>query len=561
MSEPRAITRDRALATVAAGLQALEARKQEVNNLNVYPVPDGDTGTNLALTVKSILDELTNAPSVSDPAGLCALIEEAALMGARGNSGVILSQMVRGAMEELKDHGHISSENLPAVLRRATETAYRAVRKPVEGTMLTVLREMAEAAEAASPALSLAQLLERLIDAGWRSVQRTPSLLKVLADAGVVDAGGFGLVVIMEGMAAGGEVPMHTLTPEALAALPPRDEAYEHAVSPYTYCTSFLLKGEDLDLASLERELNVLGDSLLVVGGPTQLKVHIHTDEPGTVLALATARGVLHAVEIDNMKEQTAARDQRLREAEREGASPEPVPPPAYGLEEVAEPVQVALTEVVAVVAGEGNRLLFQNLGATAFVEGGQTMNPSAEQLIQAVRQTSATDVIILPNNKNIILAAEQVVDRVEGKQVFVVPTKSLLAGMSAMVAFDPQVEGEENAQEMQTVLRGVATADITRAVRDSLIDGLDIKEGAFIGLVDGKVATTGQTLDEVAQAVAERLVTDQSEVMTVLIGNGDDREEARAVAASLAERYGERLHVDVHEGGQPLYPLLLSVE
>lgn len=557
------LTSTRMLTAVAAGYQALEARKQEVNNLNVYPVPDGDTGTNLALTVKSVLDELQAASEELPPADLCSLVEEAALMGARGNSGVILSQMVRGAMEGLGEHGHVSAVVLPSVLRRATETAYRAVRKPVEGTMLTVLRDMAEAAEAigaAEPQIALAELVSRVVDAGWQSVERTPGLLKVLADAGVVDAGGFGLVVILEGIAREGAVSMQSLAPEALAVLPPRDEAYEHAVSPFMYCTSFLLKGQDMDLPDLESALGPLGDSLLVVGGPTQLKVHIHTDEPGAVLALATARGVLHSVEIDNMKEQTAARTARLRSAENGtgGGGPAPIVVPLGPGDQSAGAV---LTEVVAVVTGEGNRELFANLGVTSFVEGGQTMNPSAEELVQAVRQTTAAEVIILPNNNNIILAAEQIVGRVEGKAVVVLPTRSLLAGMSAMVVFNPHLSGVENAAEMQKVLEGVASGEITRAVRDSRIDGLDIREGAFIGLVDGKVAATGPGLQEVAEAIAARLVNDCSEVMTILVGDGEDREEAGAAAALLADRYAASLQVDIHEGGQPLYPLLLSVE
>ncbi len=560
MSESIVVTAERALATVAAGFQALEARKQEVNNLNVYPVPDGDTGTNLALTVKSVLDDLQTLPGGMGPADICAAMEEAALMGARGNSGVILSQMVRGAMEELGEHGEISPALLPAVLRRATDTAYRAVRKPVEGTMLTVLREMAEAAEAAAPGLTLHELLERVIEAGWQSVQRTPQLLKVLADAGVVDAGGFGLVVILEGMA-GGEVTLaRALTAEDLAVLPPRDEAEEHAVSPYTYCTSFLLKGSNLDLVDLETALGGLGDSLLVVGGPNQLKVHIHTDEPGSVLALATARGVLSVIEIDNMKEQTAARSERLRAAaEKAVATQGPLDACVPGGPDGdAGPVR---TQVVAVVAGEGNQRLFANLGVSSFVEGGQTMNPSAEQLMQAVRQTTAPDIVILPNNKNIILAAEQIVGRVEGKHVQVVPTKSMLAGMSAMVVFDPCRGGGENIEEMLAVLQTVSTGEITRAVRDSRIDGLDIRQGHFIGLVDGKVLATGPTLTGVAEEVALLLVREDSEVLTILVGDGDDNREAGEAAAALATRYSGRLQVDIHEGGQPLYPLLLSVE
>ena len=555
MSELVPLTLPRVRLAVAGAFAGLEARKQDVNNLNVYPVPDGDTGTNLSLTLKSILDDLDRASEPLAPEELCALVEEAALMGARGNSGVILSQMARGAAQALGELGGVGAATLPAVLRRATDTAYRAIRRPVEGTMLTVLREMTEAAEAAPPDLPLCELFARVIQAGWASVERTPHLLKVLADAGVVDAGGFGLVVIIEGLAQGGSmaatIPAKSglwAVADSLATLPPRDEAYEHAVSPFTYCTSFLVKGQDLDVREFETGLSKFGDSLLVVGGGSQLKVHIHTDEPGTVLSFATDHGTLFSIEIDNMKEQIAARTARLQ-AEETIVAPND-----------DSDVEPRVTDVVAVVSGDGNRRLFANLGVTAFVEGGQTMNPSAEQLISAVRRTSSREVVILPNNKNIILAAEQVAGRVADKRVVVVPTKSILQGLSAMVLFDPSLDAHANAIEMEESLTQVTTGEITRAVRDSHIDGLDIRKDAFIGLVNGHVVVCGKDLLEVARAVAERLVTGQSEVMTILIGDGRDGDEARRAAAALADLYGG-LQVDVHEGGQPLYPLLLSCE
>lgn len=543
------VTVEGARAVVRAAFRSLEARKQEVNNLNVYPVPDGDTGTNLSLTVKSILEDLQRAPSSLDADGVCSHVEEAALMGARGNSGVILSQMVRGAMEALGEVGELTPPVLAATLRRATETAYRAVRKPVEGTMLTVLREMAEAAEAAPPTAELEEMLRLVTEAGWDSVRRTPQLLKALADAGVVDAGGFGLVVLLEGMRLGQE--SERMEMEAPLVLPRRDEAVEHAVSPYLYCTSFLLTGENLDREALEEALLPLGDSLLVVGSPRQIKVHVHTDEPGQILALATARGILREVEIDNMKDQTAERDRRLRQAESQAYSS-----PSAPEGEVEAPV----SEVVAVVAGDGIRRLYANLGVRAFVEGGQTMNPSAEEIILAVKQTSAPDVVILPNNKNIILAAEHVVGRVEGKTVHVLPTRSILGGLSALVAFEPDRSGRDNLDEMQDALKGVAGGEITRAVRDSKIDGLDIKKDSFIGLVEGKVVATGPDLGQVTRDVTDRLVSAESEIMTVLVGNGQDEAEARTVAADLVARYAE-LEVEVHDGGQPLYPILVSVE
>jgi DAK2 domain fusion protein YloV len=547
------LTTKRARDVVTAAFQALEDRKKDINNLNVYPVPDGDTGTNLALTVRGVLDDLGRLPEDADPGQISTSISESALMSARGNSGVILSQIVRGAMEVLAEGDALSRPVVTAALDRATEASYRAVRKPVEGTMLTVLREVAEAAEAFpgnAEEEGEGPFFQWLIEVGWDSVRRTPLLLKVLADAGVVDAGGYGLMVLFEGMVSGaGE--FHRLAavsgPDDLAVLPSRVEAFEKAVSPYTYCTSFLLAGSDLDAKELEHVLSQYGDSLLVVGDRTQLKVHVHTDEPGTVLGLATMRGTLHSVEIDNMKEQTAERDRRLRE--EEGASGGST---YSGSED-------ALTEVVAVVSGEGNKKLFRSMGATLLVEGGQTMNPSAEQLLQAAKSAHAPTVVILPNNKNIVMTAEQIVGLAD-KEILVVPTRSMQAGLSAMVAFDPLRSGVENQKEMQAAYAHLITGEVTKAVRDSNLNGLQIKQGTFIGIVNEQVISTAPDFQEVVDAVAHQLIDDDREVVTLLLGNGEGAAFAAEAARRLKERYPE-VDLEVHEGGQPLYPLLLSAE
>lgn len=525
---------------VAGGHRALEARKQLVNDLNVYPVPDGDTGTNLLLTVRSIVDGIARAPEGLTRAELCEVIANAALMGARGNSGVILSQIVRGAMEALALLDDDHPLDVAGVLRKATDTAYRAVRKPVEGTMLTVLREMTEAAESQSPEADTLTVMRAVIQAGWASVEKTPTLLKVLADAGVVDAGGYGLVALMEGMVgADGE----SIGPQeaALTRLPaPAFDDRHEPDSPYTYCTSFLLQGEALDGPALETLLTPLGDSLLVVGTDTQVKVHVHTDEPGTVLGLALARGTLHQIEIDNMKEQTAARDARLRA-------------------QAGAPAEVGRTQVVAVVVGEGVKRLFASLGAGPLVEGGQSMNPSAEDLMRAVALTDAPAVVILPNNKNILMAAEQVAG-LAGKPVAVVPTRSVQAGLSAMVAFDPEADLEGNVEEMEAALANVVTGEVTIAVRDSAVDGVQVTRGSFIGLVDGRVVASTASLTEAACVVAEELLGEGRELMTVLVGDGDRTALAVEAAAELRERYPD-VEFEVHDGGQPLYPLLMSAE
>ncbi len=539
----------------SAGYQALEGRKQEINDLNVYPVPDGDTGTNLALTVRSIVEGVARLPASSSHPEVCQSVSQAALMGARGNSGVILSQIVRGAMEVLSQTSAPSIEVLAAALRHATDTAYRAVRRPVEGTMLTVLRDMADAATAARGMTDLTAFLERVLAAGWESVARTPRLLKVLADAGVVDAGGFGLVVLLEGVANG----RHAMeTPISLRWVPQPEvetgvfEPTTEEESRFTYCTSFLLTGRDLDPRSLEERLSELGDSLLVVGNSDQVKVHVHTDCPGDVLNMATALGILTEIEIDNMKEQEAERTARLEAQARAGQAGrgEPAGPPG---------TETSAAQVVAVVAGEGNKALFRNLGVDFIVDGGQSMNPSAEELVRAISQAEAPAVVLLPNNSNVIMTAEQTVGLVE-REVYVIPTRSLQAGLSAAVAFDRRRPGEVNAKEMEMAARGVMTAEITRAVRDSLVDGVQVRAGEFIGLVEEKVVVGSADLDHVLEVVVGRLLGQGREVLTALLGQGEEALQAREKLERLSESY-PGVEFEMHDGGQPFYPVLLSAE
>ena len=530
---------------VAAGFQALEERKQEINDLNVFPVPDGDTGTNLALTMRGILDSVAKLPPGLSVAELCAAISQAALMGARGNSGVILSQIIRGAMEVIAQEGSITAGALTRALRHATDTAYRAVRKPVEGTMLTVLREMAEAAAEAPESADPRAFMDQVVAAGWKSVERTPTLLRVLADAGVVDAGGYGLVVLVEGAADGRSdrrtyIATHTEQPPVFEGALYGEEGIE-TESQFTYCASFLISGRGLDKGSLEEKLSRLGDSLLVVGDEDRLKVHVHTDDPGRVIALATSLGVLTEIEIDNMKEQTAARHERLRQA--------------VG----AAPVDPGLTQVVAVVAGEGNKALFRNLGVELIVDGGQSMNPSAEDLMWAVSKATAPSVVILPNNSNVIMTADQTV-KLGDRDVLVVPTRSIQAGLSAAVAYDKRNPGTENVREMLAALDGVLTAEVTQAVRDSLVDGVEIKAQDFMGLVEDQVVIASPDLEPVVEEVVARLLGGGREILTALLGADDSAGRVAEMFDRLRMRY-PGAEIDVHEGGQPFYPLLLSAE
>ncbi len=538
------LTVPQARALLTAGFRALEERKQEINDLNVYPVPDGDTGTNLALTMRGIIDVVGKLPDGLEEPELCSAISQAALMGARGNSGVILSQIIRGAMEVLGQGGPVTCDVLVRAFRHATETAYRAVRKPVEGTMLTVLREMAEAATVAPLSSDCVVFMDEVVAAGWKSVERTPSLLKVLADAGVVDAGGYGLVVLVQGATNGRsqwEPPTAThIQQPALAGADLTDEEGEEE-SSFAYCTSFLLTGEELDQAFMEDELSRLGDSLLVVGDESRLKIHVHTDDPGRVLGLATSLGILSEIEIDNMKEQTAARRERLAQAKQ----PEPADP--------------GLTQVVAVVAGEGNKTLFRSLGVDLIVDGGQSMNPSAEDLIRAVNRATASTVVILPNNSNVIMAAEQTAALAE-KAVLVVPTRSIQAGLTAAVSYDRRLPGEENAREMRVAMEGVVTGAVTQAVRDSLVDGVQVKAGDFIGLVEDQVVIADRELERSVEEVSARLAGHDREMLTLLVGDDPNAGKVRAMVEGLRSLYPS-LEIEVHEGGQPFYPVILSAE
>jgi DAK2 domain fusion protein YloV len=512
---------------------ALERSRQRIDDLNVYPVPDGDTGTNLALTVRGISEALEGSKE-TDRAQLVRELTRAALMSARGNSGVILSQIVRGAAEELRKPGAIDAAAIARALRAASDEAYRAVRKPVEGTMLTVIRELARAAEArAGAGVEVAELLEELVARGDEAVARTQQQLDVLRTAGVVDAGAAGLVELLRGLAAavaGEELP----EPSPVRELPV--QAVHQEPSRFRYCTTFVVEGDDLDATRLERKLEELGDSLMVVGDRTALKVHVHTDDPGAALSLGTGAGAIEGVEIADMHRQTEAREERLLESvEHTGAR----------------------TAVVAVVAGEGNRRLFASLGAMRIVEGGQTMNPPTADLLAAVDAVAASEVVLLPDNANVVMAAEQAA-RLAGKPVHVVPARSLQAGLAALVAFNPERSAEENAAEMLQAFAALATGEVTVASRDAAVDGVSVSRGEFLGLLDEHAVAAGPSFEAVARAVIEGLLAEPREVLTLL--TGEDAPPLNGLLEDVAEEHPE-VEIDLHEGGQPHYPLLASAE
>ena len=496
---------------------SIEASRARIDDLNVYPVPDGDTGTNLTLTVRSVADAL-DRDGPDDRAGLCREVARAALMGARGNSGVILSQIVRGATEALAE-----TDDLERVFRAASDAAYRAVKKPVEGTMLTVIRALADAAEHGAD-------LPRIVARGDDTVIQTRDMLPVLREAGVVDAGGAGLMEIVRGVAAvltGEELPG-----PPVEAAPIGLDAVHQELSQYRYCTVFVVEGEGLDLDGLETELAALGDSLLVVGDDSALKVHVHTDDPGRALSLGVARGTIDGVEIANMHVQTIEREGRLRAA---GGGH---------------------TALVAVSSGAGNHELFESLGAVV-VDGNATMNPSIADLVAAIEGAGTKAVVVLPNNGNVIMTAEQAAQNAAA-HVRVVPTRSLQAGLAAAVAFDEERDADENAAEMAEVLDAVATGAVTVASRDVRLNGVAVQSGSWLGLQDGEPVAGGDAFDDVARDVLERLLAEPRGVVTLL--TGAEAPDLAGVLAYLRERHPD-VELEVHSGGQPHYPLLVAAE
>jgi DAK2 domain fusion protein YloV len=526
---------------VGAALASLEASRQRIDDLNVYPVPDGDTGTNLTMTVRAVMEavEGSHAP---DRHSLARDVARGALMGARGNSGVILSQIVRGAADVLEQSTNgVDSPLAAQALRGASDAAYRAVRRPVEGTMLSVIRELAEEAETRmNGAEPLGELLVDLVRRGEAAVARTPEQLDVLREAGVVDAGGAGLLELVRGVASavsGESLPEPPRAAESLSV-----DAIHQEQSRYRYCTVFLVEGEGLDREGLETELERLGDSLLVVGDESALKVHVHTDDPGAALSLGTAMGTIDRIEIANMHQQAHEREERLLAAV-------PDAPPAR-------------TGVVAVVAGAGNRLLFETLaapvGPVRIVEGGQTMNPSTSDLLAAVEELGADEAIVLPNNSNVLLAAEQAAQHAS-RSVVVVPSDSIPAGLAAMVAFDGSRGVAENAAEMTEAVASVAAGEVTLASRDVSLNGVAIRKGEWVGLAGGEPVAGGARFDDVAAAVVARLLDGGSRELLTLL-TGAEAQPLDELLARIADAYPS-VEVDVQDGGQPHYPLLLSAE
>ena len=522
----------------------LEKSASDIDALNVFPVPDGDTGTNMLLTMRSGIDEAGQTGG-SDASGVAEAIAKGTLMGARGNSGVILSQIWRGLAQGLHDKESFNGIELAEALKQASAAAYKGISNPVEGTILTVVREAAEAAvaKADNGDSDLLSVMETIVDAANESVANTPTLLPVLKDAGVVDAGGQGLYTILEGALRylrGEAEQMQFRKPQMITSSVPQPVRLPQMAAleevPYGYCTEFLLKGEGFQPDKIRTRLNKQGESLIVVGDETTARIHIHTLNPGKVIHYATSLGTVHQVSIRNMDEQ----HQDFLAMQRERA-PE---------------VDVA---TVAVVSGDGLSDVFTSLGTTAIISGGQTMNPSTKDILQAVKAVASDKVIILPNNKNIVLTAEQV-QSLTDKSVEVVPTQTIPQGVAALLAFDYEADFETNAQLMKEARSTVKTIEITRAVRSAQLDGLSIKKRQTIGLLDGELLAAGSNTIDILDKMLDKIDLMNAEIITVYYGAATKLTEAELVSANIRERYPQ-LQVEVVRGGQPYYNFIFSIE
>lgn len=531
-----------------SGCALLNQNRESVDALNVFPVPDGDTGTNMSQTMNAAVKELNTRPftSVSDVAITAA---RGALKGARGNSGVVLSQIFRGFASALEGHDEMDAELLVKALRSGAQTAYKAMMKPKEGTILTVARVIAEETEKFYTGKEdVLQVFKRLMVSGEEILKRTPDMLPVLKQAGVVDSGGKGLMVIYAGFysALTGE-PVESETADAMTL--PGDFVDDHeALGEITfgYCTEFIVSHprpdlKNTDVTRLRRRLERIGDCVLVISDLSVVKVHVHTNDPGKAIQMALELGELDAIKIDNMLEEHRQRVQK-QEAARE-----------------AENTQMKEYGIVAVALGDGFTEIFKSLNVDCVVDGGQTMNPSIEEMQKAIDSTNARNVYVLPNNTNIILAAQQAAELTD-KRVFVLQTKSVPMGIAAAIAFSPDAGAEENFNEMKESAERVHTASITYAVRDTVFDGREIHANDIMGMIDNRIHLLGSDVETVAGQVVADMVTEESGIITVYYGSDISKERAQSLFDALTEAYPD-CEVDLQMGGQPLYYYLISVE
>lgn len=558
-----------------AGAKGLEAKKDWINELNVFPVPDGDTGTNMTLTIMAAAKEVAELenPTMDQ---LAKAISSGSLRGARGNSGVILSQLLRGFTKEIKAVEEIDTTILANAMVRGTETAYKAVMKPKEGTILTVAKAMADKGlEMASQTDDIEEFVKQVIEYGDYVLSQTPEMLPVLKQAGVVDSGGQGLMQVVKGAVDGllgrtvdfslDTVPDSGNRPAAgeKAARGAARTDIDTADIKFGYCTEFIINLEkvytDKDETELKSYLESIGDSLVVVSDDEIVKVHVHTNHPGLAFEKALAYGSLSRMKIDNMREEhqerviqdseRLAREQAAREQEDKDK--------ATGEEAPSERREYGF---IAVSSGEGLSDIFRGIGADCLIEGGQTMNPSAEDMLKAIERVNAENIFILPNNKNIIMAAQQARDLTEDKNIIVIPSRTVPQGITALVNFMPDLGPEENTRTMTEEMGNVRTAQITYAVRTTNIDGIDIEEGDIMALGDHGILAAGKSVDGVALEAMKEMLDDESELVTIYYGADVSEHEAKVLEEQAQEQYPDK-EIELQYGGQPIYYYLISAE
>ena len=538
-----------------AGAKNLEAKKEWINELNVFPVPDGDTGTNMTMTIMSAAAEVS-ALEDPDMETLAKAISSGSLRGARGNSGVILSQLLRGFTKSVRKSKELDAIAIAAAMDRAVETAYKAVMKPKEGTILTVAKEAAlKAAEIAPEAEELQPYFEEIFAHAEATLARTPEMLPVLKEAGVVDSGGQGLLEVLRGAMDGflGKEVDYTDFQKSSGPAVTKISPQAEADIKFGYCTEFIiLLDKPMPLEeehSFKEFLTSIGDSIVLVADDEIVKVHVHTNHPGQAIERALTYGALSRMKIDNMREEH--QEKLIKDAEklaRQQAEEEKAAVPAKEI------------GFIAVSAGNGLTDIFKELGTDYLIEGGQTMNPSTEDMLNAIERVNAKTIYIFPNNKNIILAANQARDLTEDKKIIVIPTKTVPQGITAMISFVPEKSPEENEAEMLDAISKVRTGQITYAVRDTRIEDNEIHEGDIMGIGDKGILAVGSNKQEVAEATVRAMMSDDAEVISVYYGADTSEEAAEALGSALEESYPD-CEIEINKGGQPIYYYIISVE
>ena len=550
-----------------AGAKNLEAKKEWINELNVFPVPDGDTGTNMTMTIMSAATEVSNLGANPSMADLAKAISSGSLRGARGNSGVILSQLFRGFTREIREHDELDTVVLSDAFQRAVETAYKAVMKPKEGTILTVAKGAADRAmEMIGETEDLTVFLEEVIKYAVEVLDRTPEMLPVLKEAGVVDSGGQGLVTVLQGAydALMGKEIDYTIETSATGGVVKISEQAQQDIK-FGYCTEFIIvlnqpleQKQELDFKAF---LDSIGDSIVVVADDEITKVHVHTNDPGLAIQRALTYGSLSKIKIDNMREEH--QEKLIKDAQKVAAQQkEEDNERRVRQDRMAEKEQKPKKDMgfVSVSIGEGINEIFKGLGADYIIAGGQTMNPSTEDVLNAIEEVNADNIFILPNNKNIILAANQAASLIEEKNIFVIPTKTVPQGITALINFMPDSSAQENAKRMTEELSNVKSGQVTYAVRDTLLDGKSIKQGDYMGLGDGTILSVGSDMETVTKDMIAEMVDEDSAIISVYYGEEVEETAAEKLGADLEEQF-EDCEVEVHFGGQPIYYYVISVE